>query len=599
MDEKDELTLSPPKKRSVRAATPNSPRVVMECVEILTPSKTRPRIIVQHPIPASPAARAHTLDSSSPTCPPPKTPPKRGRHLQRKAKIVSDMPQVLVLAETLQQAPESEFNCSAPAARQPKASLRRKGKTAWKLPTSAEELPHTLPVELEPCLQLQKHAIMRSLRDLPDIVAQDDHVSANATAYEQLSNLLRGTVLRGEGNSCLLIGPRGSGKSRLVEKAIKSLPEKPIIIRLSGHAQHNDRLAIREIAWQLAQQTGRSFLPSESNSPSDVIDPDENPFLDSSETTIVLPPPAHLLALISVIPTLPRPTIIILDGFDLFAAHARQSLLYCLLDTAQSCRVGSGTKGIAIVGVTTRVDTINLLEKRVKSRFSGRMLRTSCLSELQQWVELARSALTAPVSEDVPEEWPPLWRVAVDSFLQHEKVIEEFKESFSLTRDARTLCRILTTVVMNLTPALPYPSAEKLAASTGIQRCPARFPFLASLPYPAICLCIAAVHYQTSGHNTFTFEMLHEAFRDQVRTSQSAPVQIEGGGIGMMRCSREVLAGAFERLATQRVFTPVAAPSLGTAKEFVFYRLVPDRFELKRAVEAMGQTNLKKWFSKA
>ena len=49
------------------------------------------------------------------------------------------------------------------------------------------------------------------------------------------------------------------------------------------------------------------------------------------------------------------------------------------------------------------------------------------------------------------------------------------------------------------------------------------------------------MHAQTSGHDVFTFEMLYETFCDQVRTSQSAPVQVEGGGIGMVRCSREVL----------------------------------------------------------
>lgn len=64
---------------------------------------------------------------------------------------------------------------------------------------------------------------------------------------------------------------------------------------------------------------------------------------------------------------------------------------------------------------------------------------------------------------------------------------------------------------------------------------------LLALPYPAVCLLISSVHAQTSGHDAFTFEMLHETFRNQVRTSQSAPVQIEGGGIGMVRCSREVL----------------------------------------------------------
>jgi origin recognition complex subunit 4 len=35
--------------------------------------------------------------------------------------------------------------------------------------------------------------------------------------------------------------------------------------------------------------------------------------------------------------------------------------------------------------------------------------------------------------------------------------------------------------------------------------------------------------------------MLHEYFRDQVRASMSAPVQVNGGSIGMVRCSREVL----------------------------------------------------------
>lgn len=35
--------------------------------------------------------------------------------------------------------------------------------------------------------------------------------------------------------------------------------------------------------------------------------------------------------------------------------------------------------------------------------------------------------------------------------------------------------------------------------------------------------------------------MLHETFRDQLRSSTSAPVEVEGGGIGMVRCTREVL----------------------------------------------------------
>lgn len=64
--------------------------------------------------------------------------------------------------------------------------------------------------------------------------------------------------------------------------------------------------------------------------------------------------------------SLPRPTIVILDAFDLFTTHARQALLYCLLDTVQSCRAGEGRKGVAVVGVTTRVVSAYL--RRLRSR---------------------------------------------------------------------------------------------------------------------------------------------------------------------------------------------------------------------------------------
>jgi hypothetical protein len=35
----------------------------------------------------------------------------------------------------------------------------------------------------------------------------------NTAAFSQLKDLLVGTVSRGEGNSCFVLGPRGSGKT--------------------------------------------------------------------------------------------------------------------------------------------------------------------------------------------------------------------------------------------------------------------------------------------------------------------------------------------------------------------------------------------------
>ena len=56
---------------------------------------------------------------------------------------------------------------------------------------------------------------------------------------------------------------------------------------------------------------------------------------------------------------------------------------------------------------------------------------------------------------------------------------------------------------------------------------------------------------------------------------------------------------AFERLADLRIFLSAAAPGSTVGREFALYRSAVDRFTVKKAVETMGQLNLKKWFTKA
>ena len=69
------------------------------------------------------------------------------------------------------------------------------------------------------CLHAQKRAVLHALHHpktaVFDKVDESGGPSANAVTLEELKALLTGTLERGEGNSCLLIGPRGSGKSRV------------------------------------------------------------------------------------------------------------------------------------------------------------------------------------------------------------------------------------------------------------------------------------------------------------------------------------------------------------------------------------------------
>ncbi|KAG6916101.1 hypothetical protein DXG01_008428 [Tephrocybe rancida] len=496
--------------------------------------------------------------------------------------------------------------CPSPSA----SPTKRKGATI----SSSARVPPVLPRHLHACLNAQKRTILRATQHPPDVASDydddDDEPSTNALAAQQLTGLLDGTITRGEGNSCLVLGPRGSGKSRLVEQCIARFAEdKPLVLRLSGWTQHSDRLAMREIAYQLRQEMGASF-PSQGDEAfgeyemADDDSEEAHPVLEGLASTKTTPA-AHLPALISLLPTLSRPVIVLLDGFDLFTLHPRQALLYCLLDTAQSCRAAAGTKGLAVIGVTSRIDTIVHLEKRVKSRFSGRMIRTAPPRTLQAWEQLTRAILSSRIDEflegheDTVAEWDGMWGTNVEQFLQDGGVRAIWNDTFSITRDVRKMTRMLLSAVLRLSPSSPSLSSSHFASIAAAQRVRPRFPLLHTLPYPEICLLIASVHADTAGQPIFTFEMLHECFRDQVRASTSAPVQVRGGSIGMVRCSRQVLMAAFENLVVIKAFVAVAAHTQSVAKEFIKYRSAIEREDVRRAVDKMSQVNLKKWLTKA
>lgn len=64
-----------------------------------------------------------------------------------------------------------------------------------------------------------------------------------------------------------------------------------------------------------------------------------------------------------------KSVVLVLEEFDLFCGHNNQTLIYNLFDVAQSAQAP-----ICVIGLTRCNDVIELLEKRVKSRFSHRQI---------------------------------------------------------------------------------------------------------------------------------------------------------------------------------------------------------------------------------
>ena len=81
--------------------------------------------------------------------------------------------------------------------------------------------------------------------------------------------------------------------------------------------------------------------------------------------------------------------IFILDHFDEFLSHPRQALLYNLFDIAQSRKAP-----IAVICLGRRVNAIDSLEKRVKSRFGGRIQQVGRPRTVEEFWGVCEAALS-------------------------------------------------------------------------------------------------------------------------------------------------------------------------------------------------------------
>jgi origin recognition complex subunit 4 len=199
----------------------------------------------------------------------------------------------------------------------------------------------------------------------------------------EIQSLLENTIVNHEGNSCIIMGPRSTGKTTLVDTTLHNLqakyPDQFVVVKLSGFAQSDDKMALREMTRQLDNilfnGTISEFEGLEKKSMSETLE----------SLLAVLSGNNDDKSRVSV--------IIVLDELDRFALNTRQTLLYNVLDISQTSPVG-----VAVVGITARMNTREILEKRVRSRFSQRIYQIRRPLSLQQFWEVCRTNIT--VDED-------------------------------------------------------------------------------------------------------------------------------------------------------------------------------------------------------
>ncbi|KAI9783157.1 MAG: hypothetical protein M1816_001479 [Peltula sp. TS41687] len=420
--------------------------------------------------------------------------------------------------------------------------------------------------------------------------------------FKKVYQTVSQTVLAGEGNSLLVIGARGSGKSTLVETVIDDLSVDHATdfhtVRLNGFIHTDDKLALRE-TWR---QLGREMEVEE-----DGVGTTTNHADILSSLLALLSHPSEFSAETRSEETA-KAVIFILDEFDLFASHPRQTLLYNLFDIAQARKAP-----VAVLGLTTKIDVVESLEKRVTSRFSHRYVHTSLAKSLEAFWEICQQGLLITEEEAIELESAEspvsdllitAWNQSIQDLPTHSPTLKHLlQQTYALSKSAQEIFTSLLHPLIALTASdLPLGLAPSAPA---LQQPSSNLHLLPSLTDLQLSLLISAARLEhILNTDTCTFHMVYDEYvrlASSARASSSAiaanPLATAGGASSRVR-GKELAKAAWEGLADCGlvVLTAGAGPAaLAGGASAAMWKVDVALEEIPRAVQQSLSATLAKW----
>ncbi|XP_076091500.1 origin recognition complex subunit 4-like [Mytilus galloprovincialis] len=383
----------------------------------------------------------------------------------------------------------------------------------------------------------------------------------------QLLDLVKRTASTGESNSVLVIGPRGSGKTMTLNSIYNELIEDDNVrenllqVKLNGLLQTDDKIALKEITRQLQLE----------NTLGDKV------FGSFAETL------QFLLDALKCGSQSSKPILFILEEFDMFAHHKNQTLLYNLFDIAQSDQAP-----ICVVGVTCRLDVIELLEKRVKSRFSHRQVYFLNNYSYENFCDICMSYLkieSKPVRCDFIKEW----NKQVEKLSKDGTVRDVLQQQFHFNKDIRALHHILMYVVCQLNETRPFPTPSDFVEAMKVTSTDSKSAMLHGISILELCLIIAMKHLtDIYDGEPFNFEMVYSEYAKFAQKRSS-----------MQMYEKAVVLKAFEHLLALELVKSTDGSGTRIQKEYRLMSLLIHPSQITDALQKYPQcpTEVKQWAS--
>ncbi|KAL0944407.1 origin recognition complex subunit 4 [Colletotrichum truncatum] len=421
-------------------------------------------------------------------------------------------------------------------------------------------------------------------------------------AYEKAHQLVEQTVLAGEGNSMLVIGARGCGKTTLVEGIIAdlSLQHKSEFhtVRLNGFIHTDDKLALKEIWRQLGKEmdaenevtsrVGYSCGTSKGNR--HLTDPPQTNYADTMTSLLaLLSHPSEMAQTEEGVTS--QAVVFIIDEFDMFAAHPRQTLLYNLFDIAQARKAP-----IAVLGCTTRMDVVEMLEKRVKSRFSHRYVYLSLPRSPPAYWKVCKQGLTVDeedmevegidVSLEGHDAFQANWNSMIEALHKEKSFQNLLQYHYATTKSVSaflTECILPLSAPSNASLNLVIPAAASPVVS--LRPPTSKLHILPSLSELDLALLIAAARLDIVAHtDTVNFAMAYDEYgslmgRQRLQSATSGMLAL-GGGVRVW--GRGVAGTAWERLVSLGLLVPAG---VGTGRGSAYGGLEGKMWKVDMALE--------------
>lgn len=287
---------------------------------------------------------------------------------------------------------------------------------------------------------------------------RQNELSGLLSETKQIANLVDQTISAGESNSLLIIGARGSGKTAVVESIVRlqtrKQPDAFHVVRLNGFIHTDDKIALREIWRQLGREMqtddfeaagGKNYADALTTLLALLSHPSEiGQGVDGDDAERVKS----------------KSVVFVLDEFDLFTTHPRQTLLYNLFDIAQSRKAP-----ILVLGLTTRFDVAEQLEKRVKSRFSHRFVHLGLAKGLDEFKTMCHSCLL-PIFEGIEptltEGGENAWLAVLSDLFATEEMGRHLKRIYYTTKSVPAFQSSMLVPCTTLPTTAPIPRTDRV-----------------------------------------------------------------------------------------------------------------------------------------